>query len=166
MTDPASSDRIRVRDARGEDLVTIVNFNAELARETENKLLDQRILAAGVGRALENPETYLRYWVAEIGECIVGQVAVSREWSDWRNGWIWWLQSVFVDAPYRGQGVLRAIYSHLRAAASERGDVIGLRLYVEDGNERAQQVYRALGFQPGGYQLYEDFWIDILKEPG
>lgn len=148
---------IRVRDARTDDREIILDFNARLAMETEGKQLDRSVLRDGVDQALADPDR-LRYWLAEIGERIVGQAAVTREWSDWRNGWIWWLQSVYVDQEHRGQGVLRAIIDQIRDAGRQEPDVLGLRLYVEEHNERAQESYRKLGMTPGGYLVYEQLW--------
>lgn len=107
--------------------------------------------------ALAEPER-LRFWVAELDGRVVGQTAITREWSDWRNGWVWWLQSVFVAEEARGQGVFRAILAHIRESARSQPDVIGLRLYVEQENTVAQKTYRSLGFEPGGYHVYEDLW--------
>lgn len=150
---------IRVRDARPEDREAIVAFNLRLAEETESKRLDPRVLARGVDHALAEPDR-LRYWVAERDGRVVGQSAVTREWSDWRCGWIWWFQSVYVAPEARGLGVFRALHLTIREAALEAGDVIGLRLYVEEANEAAQRTYRALGLQPAGYQVYEELWPD------
>jgi GNAT superfamily N-acetyltransferase len=155
---------IEVRPAGPSDLGTIVRFNAGLAQETEGKQLDPTVLERGVTRALAEPDR-LRYWVAERQGLVVGQAAITREWSDWRDGWIWWLQSVYVDAPDRGKGVFRALITAIRDAALTAGDVIGLRLYVEDANHDAQKVYRALDFEPGGYQVFEQFWIEPLIRP-
>jgi GNAT superfamily N-acetyltransferase len=151
---------ILVRDARDGDQAIIIEYNARLALETEHKTLDLDVLARGVSRALADPDR-LRYWLAEDDETgrVVGQTAVTREWSDWRDGWIWWYQSVFVDADYRGRGVFRALHGHVRALARATPGVIGLRLYVEAANDRAQQTYKALGLIPGGYDVYEDLWI-------
>jgi GNAT superfamily N-acetyltransferase len=150
---------LHVRAANPSDHLIIADFNRRLAVESENKLLDPAVLAAGVASALGDPER-LCYYVAEMGEPpeVIGQAAISREWSDWRNGWVWWLQSVYVAEPNRGQGVFKAIFQHIRREARARDDVIGLRLYVENSNERAIQTYRALGLQPGGYSLYQDLW--------
>jgi GNAT superfamily N-acetyltransferase len=159
---PSTPD-ILVRDAVPADCPTIVTFNLELARETEGKHLDPETLSAGVAAALAEPER-LRYWIAEIGGAIVGQAAVTREWSDWRNGWIWWFQSVFVTTDARGSGVFRALHAQIRDEARAQPDVIGLRLYVEHENDRAMRTYEALGLAPGGYQVFEEFWPDRLSD--
>jgi GNAT superfamily N-acetyltransferase len=153
----------RIRPACPADLPVIVEFNRRLALETEAKVLEPAVLAAGVTLALADPER-LRYWVAEVpGEAQpVGQAAITREWSDWRKGWIWWLQSVYVARPFRGRGIFRALYHQIRAEAQVLPEVIGLRLYVEDSNEPARRTYQALGMKPGGYSVYEELWIPDL----
>ncbi len=164
------SDRpeILIRDAVRDDWPAIVEFNRRLAVETEHKVLDLEILEAGVRRALSDPDR-LRYWVAEVrsGDVsrVIGQTAITREWSDWRNGWVWWLQSVYVHPDHRAQGVFRALYRHIYEHAMATPDVIGLRLYVENGNLRAQQTYQALGMKPGGYSVLEELWIPHAR-PG
>lgn len=162
------SRNFHVRAALPSDQEVIVAFNCRLALETEGKVLDGDTLAAGVARALAEPDR-LRYWVAEIGDpaSIVGQAAITREWSDWRNGWLWWLQSVYVAAPARGQGVFRALYRQIRDEARAAHDVIGLRLYVEDSNKPAHNTYKAVGMNPGGYSVYEELWLENLeRRPG
>jgi GNAT superfamily N-acetyltransferase len=151
-------DRIQVRDATPDDHAVIVEFSLGLALETEGKILDPFVLAQGVTTALAEPDR-LRFWVACRDDRVVGQAAITREWSDWRNGWIWWLQSVYVAADMRSQGVFRLIYGHIRKAAQAESDVLGLRLYVEENNTRAQATYLALGMEPGGYLVYEEMWI-------
>lgn len=157
--DPAG---LSIRDARPDDLATIVAFNVRLAVETESKELDRDVLARGVARAIAEPDR-LRYWVATLDGRLVGQAAITREWSDWRNGWIWWFQSVYVSAEARGRGVFRALHGHVRAAALDEPDVIGLRLYVEEENHAAQRTYEALGLRPGGYHVYEEIWPDRFR---
>jgi GNAT superfamily N-acetyltransferase len=154
------SGRPLIRQARPCDLSIIAEFNRCLALETESKVLDPAILQAGVACALADPER-LRYFLAEVaGEPQpVGQAAITTEWSDWRNGWVWWLQSVYVALPFRGKGIFRDLYRHVRDQARSRPDVIGLRLYVEDSNHPAHRTYQALGMKPGGYSVYEDLWI-------
>jgi GNAT superfamily N-acetyltransferase len=152
-----------IRDAIGADRPAIVEFNRQLAIETEGKVLDPSILDRGVARALADPDR-LRYWVAELqlpgGNRLVGQTAITREWSDWRNGWLWWLQSVYIHADFRGQGIFKALYRHIYEQALAESNVIGLRLYVENGNLHAQQTYQALGMKPGGYSVLEELWLD------
>jgi GNAT superfamily N-acetyltransferase len=154
-----------VRAAHSGDHATIVEFNARLAQESEGKQLEPIILARGVRRALAEPDR-LRYWVVELKDTasgagrIIGQAAVTQEWSDWRNGWLWWFQSVYVHPEHRRQGVFRSLHQAIRDQALARPDVIGLRLYVEDGNDRAQRTYQAMGMAPGGYHVYEEFWLD------
>src|SRR5438874_9498952 len=113
MTDPTQPPRIR--PAGPADLAAIVEFNRRLALETEAKELDPAILESGVACALADPQR-LRYWVAEVEAEAqpVGQAAITREWSDWRRGWIWWLQSVYVCRPFRGRGIFRALYQQIR----------------------------------------------------
>ncbi len=163
MSDPISSPLIR--DARLADAPSIVEFNRRLALETEGKVLDAAVLLSGVSRALADPDR-LRYWVAELGSSgtVVGQAAISREWTDWRDGWLWWLQSVYVAQPYRGCGVFRALYQHIQDEARGNPDVIGLRLYVEDSNQPAQRTYQALGMKPGGYSVFEELWVERFSK--
>ena len=150
---------ISIRDARPADLDVIVSFNGSLARETEGKALDRAVLTRGVAAALADPQR-LRYWIAEetmTGE-VVGQAAVTCEWSDWRGGWLWWFQSVYVRADARGRGVFRSLHQAIRSTALESADVVGLRLYVEHENADARRAYEALGLTPGGYDVYEEIF--------
>ena len=160
---PSATSLPRIRPAVPADLAVIVEYNRLLALETESKVLDPAVLEAGVACALADPDR-LRYWVAEFDGAShpVGQAAVTREWSDWRMGWIWWFQSVYVAAGFRGRGVFRTLYQHIRDEARSLPDVIGLRLYVEDANEPAQKTYQALGMKPGGYSVYQELWIPGL----
>lgn len=162
----------RVRDARPDDLNMIVAFNAALAFESEGKTLDPAVLDRGVRAALADPDR-IRYWVAEAAGTgsAVGQAAITREWSDWRNGWLWWFQSVYVRPDSRRAGVFRSLLAHIRAAAREAGDVVGLRLYVENANTPAHRTYEAVGLSPGGYHVYEEIWPDRFggldaRDPG
>jgi GNAT superfamily N-acetyltransferase len=162
---PGSSFSFRIRAASPSDRSAVVEFNRLLALETEQKVLDPAVLDRGVAVALAEPDR-LRYWVAEINDsaCVAGQAGVSREWSDWRNGWVWWLQSVYVAAPYRGRGIFRALLQQIRKEASAHPEVIGLRLYVENSNLPAQRTYQSLGMNPAPYLVYEDLWIGGLAE--
>lgn len=145
---------IIVREARPEDLEPIVRFNCAMALETEDTILDTPTVTSGVRRALADPAKG-RYFLAEINGRVIGQLMFTLEWSDWRDGWLWWIQSVFVDPEWRGRGVFSRLYRHLAEAAAASEDVRGLRLYVESGNDRAQRVYRALGMHPAGYDVMQ-----------
>ena len=160
-----SASPLQIRPATAADLSVIVEFNANLALETEGKTLPPQTLRRGVALALDDRDR-LTYWVVEAPDLInpgqtrvVGQAAVTREWSDWRAGYIWWFQSVYVHPDYRNQGVFRLLYANVRTIARSTPDVIGLRLYVEVSNAQAQRVYQSLGMKPGGYDVYEDLWI-------
>jgi len=144
---------VRTRAAQLEDLKAIVAFNLALARETEGLALQPAVVNEGVLAVLQDPAKG-RYFVAEVEGRVVGQTLVTLEWSDWRNGWLWWLQSVYVDPAYRGRGVFRALYEHVRREAIQAG-ARALRLYVKTHNARAQAVYRALGMEPAGYDVWE-----------
>lgn len=154
---------VSIRDARPNDVATIVEFNRRLALETEGKALDLATLERGVARALAAPPA-CRYFLAESGGRVVGQVMITYEWSDWRDGVFWWLQSVYVEQPARGQGVLRALVDHVKRLAIDTADVRGLRLYVEQHNHVAQETYRRLGLRPGGYLVYEDDWSGAIRD--
>ncbi|MBX3466240.1 MAG: GNAT family N-acetyltransferase [Planctomycetes bacterium] len=132
-------------------------MNLLLAEETEGRALDEATVRGGVGAALGDPQKGT-YWLACAGGRVVGQALVTTEWSDWRNGWFWWLQSVYVDRERRRQGVFRALYRHIAHAARNRWDVCGVRLYVERHNEAAQRTYAALGFATTDYLLLEHDW--------
>ena len=141
-----------IRRATPADVGTVVRFNAALALESEGKTLDEAVLSLGVRAVLADPNKGF-YTVAECDGDMVGQVLVTYEWSDWRNGWYWWIQSVYVAEVARRQGVLRAIFDHLREQAIADPTVIGLRLYVEEHNERARTTYATLGLVAEPYGL-------------
>lgn len=153
---------LSIRQATAEDRDRIVLFNQAMAKETEGRMLDRGSLTRGVEAMLADPARG-RYFVAEDeGSApdeaeIVGQLAVTTEWSDWRNGDIWWIQSVYVARSHRRRGIYGQLHRHVRAMAREAG-VIGLRLYVERDNEAAQSTYVALGMSPSSYVMYEEFW--------
>ena len=150
-----SSQHVNVRGATMSDLETIVSFNRALAEETEDKTLEPDTILRGVRKALADA-SLCTYYVAETDDAVVGQTMVTVEWSDWRNGYFWWIQSVYVEVPYRRRGVFRALYDHIRDLAQRRGDVCGLRLYVVKQNTRAIETYRDLGMTLTDYLLYEE----------
>lgn len=149
------TDQIVVRTGQDADTAALVDFNMAMARETEQKELARDIVYAGVSTALSNSHHGF-YVVAEKQGKIAGSLMVTKEWSDWRNGEFWWIQSVYVRPAFRRQGVYRKLYEFLRAMAAENGNVCGFRLYVEQGNAVAQQTYRNLGMEETIYRMFED----------
>jgi GNAT superfamily N-acetyltransferase len=143
-----------IRLAAPGDAETIARFNQAMAQETEGRQLDFERLRRGVQAVLSDPSKG-RYWVAEIDGRLAGQLLITFEWSDWRNGAFWWIQSVYVDPAFRRRGVFRALYQHVARQARQAPDVCGLRLYVEQDNRRAQAAYERLGMHPAPYRIYE-----------
>ncbi len=146
--------QLQIRPAALDDWPVIADFNTRLADETEGKRLDPDTIAEGVRRLLSQPARG-RYFVACLSGRVVGQIMHTCEWSDWRNGEIWWLQSVYVLSEFRQRGVFRALFAHLQDLANSSPNVIGLRLYVEEHNERAQAAYVTLGLEHAGYTVME-----------
>ena len=143
-----------VTPANAEDAATLVEFNLRLAAETEGKTLDRGTVFRGVQAVLGDAGKG-RYFVARDAHgAVVGQVMVTFEWSDWRDGAFWWLQSVYVHADHRGRGVFRALLAAVTDAAAAEG-AVGLRLYVEDDNDAARAAYDRLGFTRPGYTVME-----------
>ena len=125
-----------------------------MALETEGRLLDTEACRRGTEQVLAGavPAYYL---VAELDGELAGQLMVTTEWSDWRDGVFWWIQSVYIAPRFRRRGIYRALYGHLLAEARRDPAVCGLRLYVDRGNAAAKEVYRSLGMHPTDYELYE-----------
>lgn len=144
---------IRIRPARRDDLDFLVDANAAMAQETEDKPLDRDLLTRGVAAVFDDPARGF-YLVAERAGERAGCLLITREWSDWRCGDWWWIQSVYVLPAVRRHGVFRALYDHVDAQARATPGVVGLRLYVEWENARAQATYRALGMEQEHYQLF------------
>ncbi|MFK8053728.1 MAG: N-acetyltransferase family protein [Woeseiaceae bacterium] len=141
-----------VRDATIADAPLIADYNFAMAVETEDKALDRDVLLAGVSALLNDPKKG-RYWIAEKAGKPVGQIMVNWEWSDWRNGFFWWIQSVYIDRDHRRQGVFSALHERVRETAKESKDAIGVRLYVEKRNTTAISTYEALNFKDAGYAM-------------
>jgi GNAT superfamily N-acetyltransferase len=143
-----------IRPGALDDLPVIVEFNAAIAAETEHRVLDRVTLTKGVEAALRDPSKG-RYFVADEKGTVVGQTMFTTEWSDWRNGVFWWIQSVYVREDKRGAGVFSALYRHIEGLAKQEGNVCGLRLYAEEENIRAQRTYEKLGMVKTGYRVFE-----------
>lgn len=149
--------RILVRRAVPADAPAVARFNQAMALETEGRPLDAAVLTRGVQRVFEDPSRG-QYLLAEADGAVVGQLLLTHEWSDWRDGWFWWIQSVYVAPPARRLGVYRALHERVVALAQERGDVRGVRLYVDAQNSRAQRAYERLGMVATHYRLFETDW--------
>lgn len=145
---------MNIRKATLNDLQAIVDFNQAMALETENKVLETAIISAGVKELLANPVRGF-YLVAEHEAEIVGSLMVTFEWSDWRNGDFWWVQSVYIVPEKRRQGIYSALYQKVKSLAEQSDKVCGYRLYVEKENTKAQKTYEALGMAETHYLMYE-----------
>lgn len=143
-----------IRPATLADAVTIARFNALMAAETEQITLDQNRLLKGV-EALLRDSTKGFYLVVEHDNVIVGQLMITYEWSDWRNGNLWWIQSVYVQPEFRRQGVFRRLFQHILDLACAQSNVPGLRLYMHAENTRARRTYETLGLVHTHYEVFE-----------
>ena len=145
---------ITVRVATPADAEFLVRGNAAMALETEHLSLDLDRLRDGVHALFEQSGRGV-YYVAELDGQRAGQMMITYEWSDWRNGLFWWIQSVYVEPRFRSQGVFRAGYRHVEKLARTTPGGCGLRLYVENSNSQAQEIYQRLGLQRTAYQMFE-----------
>ncbi|HJT61295.1 MAG TPA: GNAT family N-acetyltransferase [Burkholderiales bacterium] len=146
---------MRVRLATPQDAPVLVEFNAAMALETEQKALLADVIGAGVRSLLGDPAAGF-YVVAEKNGEIVGALMITKEWSDWRNGTFWWIQSVYVQPDVRRQGVYKLLYRHVQELAAKDPAICGFRLYVERENGRAQATYQALGMKETRYLVFEE----------
>jgi ribosomal protein S18 acetylase RimI-like enzyme len=157
-----SLDHLNVRLARPEDAATIASFSAAMALETEGRRLDLDRLYEGTLAILNSPEHGF-FMVAEREPAddsqLLGQLMITYEWSDWRNGAFWWIQSVYVAPTWRRQNVFRRMHETVMATAKASPSVCGVRLYVEENNGVAQAVYRKVGLAPSAYTVYESDFI-------
>jgi ribosomal protein S18 acetylase RimI-like enzyme len=145
---------MRIRLATPADAGVLIEFNAAMALETEGKELLTDVIGAGVRSLLGNPAAGF-YLLAE-QDSAVGSLMITKEWSDWRNGTFWWIQSVYVRPQFRRQGIYKKLYRHVQELASKDPAVCGFRLYVEGENERAQATYSALGMKQTHYLVFEE----------
>jgi GNAT superfamily N-acetyltransferase len=154
LQERAMPEALIIRPATRADISDLADWNAAMAQETEGKALDRGTLMRGVEGVFDDPRRG-RYLVAERAGRAVGSLLVTYEWSDWRCGDFWWIQSVYVVPAARRGGVFRALYATVREQARAAG-AVGLRLYVETENHRAQRTYAELGMAPCHYLMYEE----------
>ena len=152
---------LHIRPARAEDADLLARWAQAMALETENKILPDADVRPGIARGIADP-TLARYFVAERDGVPAGTLMFTFEWSDWRNGLWWWIQSVYVPPEFRRQGIYRALYAYVRALAQADAGVCGIRLYVEKDNRSARSTYEALGMQDAHYRIYEQ----DIRPPG
>ena len=149
------SDELLIRIAEERDIATLAKFNMALAWETEQKKLDPAIVTRGLQTLFKNPQHGF-YTVAEVAGQVVGCIMITYEWSDWRCGLFWWVQSVYIDSQFRRQGIFRKLYGFLKEKASHEPDVCGFRLYVEHSNLAGQSTYSGVGMEEVSYKFYEE----------
>ena len=145
---------VQIRIATEENREIIAEFQIKMAAETENLVLDKETLSEGVMHVLRDPEKG-KYFMAEDEGNVVASLLITFEWSDWRNKWVLWIQSVYVLPDYRKQGVFKNMYAHIKKWATDDNEVAGIRLYVDKTNRRAIDVYSKLGMNGEHYRLFE-----------
>ena len=146
---------ISIREGTTSDAASISNFQRNMALETESKILDEDTVLKGVEKVLTSSDRGF-YVIAEVDSKVIGSLMVTFEWSDWRNGWFFWIQSVFVDEAYRRQGVYRLMHNEVISRCKASKDCCGIRLYVERDYVNAQKVYNNLGMYDTDYYLFEE----------
>ena len=142
------------REAVRDDVPAIIDFQLAMARETEELELDHDILTRGVHALFDDPALG-RYYVAEVDGEVIGSLMITYEWSDWRNGMVWWIQSVYVMPSFRRRGIYAGLYAHIKTIVEPDPSVRGIRLYVDNRNAAAQQVYARLGMEGEHYRVFE-----------
>ena len=156
---------VTIRHANMDDVDTIAEYNIAMALETEGISLDLNRVKSGVRAVLDDSSKGF-YVVVDIDSRVVGQMMVTFEWSDWRNGVFWWIQSVYVHPDHRRLSIFTQLYKHVERSAKEADNVCGLRLYVEHENAIAQSTYQRLGMIQAVYKVYEtDFVISRREDP-
>lgn len=159
----ADTPTLTVRRGTLQDIDVLVSGNTAMARETEELSLDLATLRAGVGAVLRG-QADGHYYLAEDQQGIAGQLMITREWSDWRNAWVWWIQSVYVWPASRRRGVYAALYQRVLQDGALAG-AAGVRLYVDERNSKAQQVYASLGMDGDHYRVFEHMLVELAAQP-
>ena len=152
---------IKIRNANLNDLPILVDSMIKMAKETEDLDLQPSVLEPGIKNGLIDP-LKASYFIAEIDNHFAGTLMITKEWSDWRNAWVLWIQSVYTDINYRNKGVYKALYQYIKAMVDEHSEYCGIRLYVDKTNTSAQKVYTKLGMNGDHYQFFE--WMETNKE--
>ena len=145
---------IEIRRGRREDAPYIIDFQIRMAKEAEDLTLDRPTVEKGVQAVFDDPHKGA-YWIAELDGKVAGCLLTVPEWSDWRNGTVLWIHSVYVIPSARRRGIFRMMYENLKTTVEQSANLRGLRLYVERENERAQKTYNAMGMDGNHYKLFE-----------
>lgn len=145
---------VHYRDAVPGDAQAIIEFQYAMARETENLELDLPTLTRGVHALFADPSLG-RYFIAVAENRPVASLMITYEWSDWRNGMVWWIQSVYVVPEFRRRGIYAGLYAHVKAMVDAEPSIRGIRLYVDNRNKAAQEVYARLGMEGEHYRVFE-----------
>ncbi|MBL0038725.1 MAG: GNAT family N-acetyltransferase [Nitrosomonadales bacterium] len=151
--------KILIRLAEMHDALAITEFNRAMALETEQKELIPEVISRGVDKLLNNPDLGF-YVVAERDNEVIGSLMVTPEWSDWRNGLFWWIQSVYIKPNERRKGIYTKLYNFIRESANNNPSICGFRLYVEKTNIFAKNTYEALNMIETDYRIYEELKPD------
>lgn len=145
---------LHLRQAHPQDANTIARFQRQMARETEALDLNADTVAKGVQSVFEDTTRGV-YHVAEVEGRVIASLLITYEWSEWRNGQVWWIQSVYVEKDYRGQGIFKQLYTYIQSLANSDDQICGIRLYVDNTNQAAQKVYQRIGMNGDHYKVYE-----------
>jgi len=146
---------VKIRRATIEDAAALAEFNMKAAMEAEAIELIPEVITAGVENMINNPQMGF-YLVVEHDGALQASLMITTEWSDWRNGLFWWIQSVYVTQQYRRRGLYRKLYQQVKILAEAENNVCGFRLYVEQDNYVAQETYRSLNMEETSYRLFEE----------
>jgi ribosomal protein S18 acetylase RimI-like enzyme len=146
---------MEIRKAKRGDVDALIGFNEAMALETEGKSLFTGTLRKGVEAVFDDPQKGFYVAALDNGR-VIGGLMVTFEWSDWRNAWFWWIQSVYVNPEYRGRRIYSQLYEFVKKEAASAGSICGFRLYVEKENAHAQKVYEKVGMKETYYLMYEE----------
>jgi GNAT superfamily N-acetyltransferase len=144
----------KVRPATATDAASITRFQQQMAKETEGITLDADTVGKGVSAVFEDPSRGI-YYVLEVEGQVIASLLITYEWSEWRNGQVWWIQSVYVERDFRGQGIFKQLYAYIQSLATSDENICGIRLYVDNTNAAAQKVYQSIGMNGDHYKVYE-----------
>lgn len=145
---------MQIRPAVTDDASTIVRFQVQMAMETEGITLDTDVVSKGVNGVFEEPSRGI-YHVVEMDGKVIASLLITYEWSEWRNGQVWWIQSVYVEKDLRGKGIFKQLYTYIQSLANDDQDIRGIRLYVDNTNTAAQKVYQSIGMNGDHYRVFE-----------